>query len=168
MCLVGSNLRMGDLLRSFPRCARVRPKCARKSVDLWGQSTVSMSVTSGPLDQGVTVFPRILVQCYIYVVLLINWFIERDWDFFRLRVGEHTCLRRMCKLCPFHWEIRIKHSFSFLLREEFLLLLLLRKELALDYYRHCSRCLITCCTNAKWFCQILLILINLRKKKFRV
>ena len=35
---------MGDLLGSFPGRARVRPKCAGKTcVDLWGQSTISMS-----------------------------------------------------------------------------------------------------------------------------
>ena len=35
---------MGDLLGSFPGCARVRPKCAGKTcVGLWGKSTVSMS-----------------------------------------------------------------------------------------------------------------------------
>jgi hypothetical protein len=35
---------MGDLLGSFPGCARVRPNCAGKTcVGLWGQSIVSMS-----------------------------------------------------------------------------------------------------------------------------
>ena len=34
---------MGDLLGSFPRSARVRPKCAEKTcVSLWSQSTVSI------------------------------------------------------------------------------------------------------------------------------
>ena len=43
---------MGDLLGSFPKCARVRPKCARKTyVGLWGQSSVSIGRqrrTEGP------------------------------------------------------------------------------------------------------------------------
>ena len=39
-----SNLRIGDLLGSYPRCARVKSKCAGKTcIGLWGQSTISMS-----------------------------------------------------------------------------------------------------------------------------
>ena len=35
---------MGEFMRSFPRRARVRSKCAERTyVGLWGQSTVSMS-----------------------------------------------------------------------------------------------------------------------------
>ena len=35
---------MGDLLGSFPRCVRVRPKYAEKTcIGLWGQSTIFMS-----------------------------------------------------------------------------------------------------------------------------
>ena len=39
-----SNLRMGELPGSFPKCALVRPKCAEKTcVVLWDQFIVSMS-----------------------------------------------------------------------------------------------------------------------------
>ena len=34
---------MDDILGSFSRCARMKPKCAEKTcVGLWGQSTVSL------------------------------------------------------------------------------------------------------------------------------